>query len=215
MKAILFDLDGTLIDSTKGIIESFNHAFSSFNEQEPKAEDICSLIGHPLEVMFSRLGAKEDRLDEYIKRYKENYQKISIQTTKLLPQAKEAIELASSLAPIAVVTTKTALYSKQILEHFKVLKHFSAVVGREDVTHPKPDAEPILAALKRLDVAPSKEVYMIGDTPMDLQSAKNSKINAIGLSSGYGKKEDLLPYETELKDNAYEAVHFLKNKWNK
>ncbi len=215
MKAILFDLDGTLIDSTEGIVKSFDYAFEAFGKTAPKSEDICSLIGHPLEYMFVKLGAKEDLVDAYIAKYKENYRQISTQTTKLLPQAKEAIELASHLAPIGVVTTKTAKYSKDILSHFGVLKHFSAIVGREDVVHPKPDPEPILKALEKLKIKPSKNVFMVGDTKMDMKSALDAGVNAVGLECGYGHKKDLLLYATNIRKNAFLAVDFIKKEWKK
>ncbi len=210
MKAILFDLDGTLIDSTEGIIESFNTAFDTFGSKRMKPDKICSLIGYPLEIMFESLGIKKEQIDAHVKAYKNHYRKISLQTTKLLPNVKEAIELASDLAPLGIVTTKTARYSKEILEHFDVLKHFNVVIGREDVQNPKPDPEPAIKALNSLNVKPSKDVYLIGDTILDLQCAKNAKINSIGLLSGYGKKEDLLQYSQNIKQNVLEAIKSLK-----
>lgn len=212
MEAILFDLDGTLIDSTNGIIESFNVAFDTCNSKRADKDDICSLIGYPLEIMFERLGTPKEKIDEHISHYKDHYRKISIATTKLLPQAKDAIELASTLAPLGVVTTKTGKYSKEILENFGVLKYFDAVIGRQDVEKPKPDAEPILKALSLLHVKPSLDVFMIGDTCLDMNAAKNAKINSIALLCGYGDKEDLSKCSQNISLNAFEAILSLKNK---
>ena len=68
--SILFDLDGTLIDSTVPIYRAFKFAFASLNHKIPQDEQIKSLIGHPLSFMFSSLGAPKDEIDEFIKIYK-------------------------------------------------------------------------------------------------------------------------------------------------
>lgn len=212
MKIILFDLDGTLIDSTQGIIQSFNYAFDEFGIKRADEKDICALIGHPLEIMFSRLGVEDDKIEQIILKYKEKYRQISLQTTKLLPLAKEAIELASSFARLGVVTTKTARYSKDILEHFGVLKYFDTVIGRENVEFPKPNAQPILKALENIKITPSqKDIFMIGDTCLDMHAAKNAKISSIGLLCGYGTKEDLEQCSVNIKQNALSAVKFLNS----
>lgn len=212
MEAILFDLDGTLIDSTEGIIESFGVAFDTCGTKKASSEDICSLIGHPLEIMFERLGTPKDRVEEHILEYKKHYRKISIPKTKMLPNAIKAIEIASTLSPLGVVTTKTAKYSKEILEHFGVLKYFGVVIGREDVQKPKPDAQPILKALEGLHVKPNFDVFMIGDTCLDVNAAKNAKINFIALTCGYADKNELSKCSQNIKKDALDAILHLKNK---
>ncbi|MBS9778710.1 MAG: HAD family hydrolase [Campylobacteraceae bacterium] len=211
MKAILFDLDGTLIDCTDGIVESFEVAFSTCSNTKVNKDDICSLIGYPLEYMFESLGANKSKIDLHVKKYREHYRKIFLQSTKLLPQAKEAIELAHTLAPVGLVTTKPSFYAKEILEHFDILKFFKVIVGVDDVKNPKPDAEPILKALHTMGVKADLETFMVGDTVLDLQSAKNAKINSIALLCGYGHKKDLLKYSSNIKPDAFEAVISLKN----
>ncbi len=209
MNAILFDLDGTLIDSTEGIVQSFNYAFDAHDFPRPKEEEICSLIGYPLEVMLEELGVNKAQVDMYAKTYKEKYSKISTQTTKLLPHAKEAIKLAHSLAPLGVVTTKTGLYSKEILEHFGVAKYFKTIVGRENVDNLKPHAEPILKALENLNVKPDKNSFMIGDTCLDMKAAKNANISGIALLGGYGKEADLVRCSPKIASNCFEAIKLL------
>lgn len=212
MKAILFDLDGTLIDSTEGIIESFFVAFDSQGFKRASEKDICALIGHPLEIMFEKLGAEKEKTQIFIDEYKKHYRKISLQKTNLLPNAYKAVSKASSLAPLGVVTTKTARYSKDILENFGILKYFKVVIGREDVENPKPHAEPILKALKALHVEPSMDCFMIGDTCLDINSAKNAKINSIGVLSGYGTRQDLEKCSLHVKEDTLKAIEFLDEK---
>jgi len=204
---ILFDLDGTLIDSTEAILESFSVAFETFNTPKPSNEEIKKLIGEPLDVMFMRLGVKEAQ--KYVNAYKEHYRKISTQKTKLLPFAKEAILKANKIAKLGIVTTKTAKYSQELMEYFEVMQYFDVLIGREDVENPKPHPEPILKALKKLEYQNHK-VYMIGDTCLDCMSAKNANINSIGVHSGYGDLKDLNSCCEIVLENSLKAIEWIK-----
>jgi len=187
---ILFDLDGTLIDSTEAILESFHNSFNLHNSPHADDEAIKALIGHPLDVMYRALGVDEARVRDFVDTYKEHYRKISTQKTVLLENAKEAVEEAYKFATLGIVTTKTGKYSRVLMEHFGLMDRFDVLIGREDVTEPKPNAEPILKALQQLDTE-GKNIWMIGDTTMDLIAAKRAAINAIGVLSGYDTQEQL------------------------
>ncbi|SFV90813.1 Phosphoglycolate phosphatase [hydrothermal vent metagenome] len=205
---ILFDLDGTLIDSTEAILESFQVAFETFGKKAPQAHVIKSQIGHPLDVMFSYMGIEDTQVDQYVDAYKKHYRVISKEKTILLPDAKEAIELASTHATLGIVTTKTGLYSKELLEHMGVMHYFSVLIGREDVTHPKPHPEPVLKALSKLD-SDKTACWMIGDTPMDIAAANAAAIESVAVTCGYASKAELLEYGCNIVPNAYEAVKFI------
>ncbi|MCW9025747.1 MAG: HAD family hydrolase [Thiovulaceae bacterium] len=204
---ILFDLDGTLIESTEAITSTFHHAFDVHGEKNPTDAEIQALIGHPLDVMFSRLGVDEDRVWDFVDTYKQKYRVISKIKTELLPQAKEAVELASSFATLGIVTTKTGLYSQELMEHFGLMHHFKVLIGREHVQKPKPDAEPILKALEQMQK--DNDVWMIGDTELDLLSAKNAGVNSLAVLCGYGSKKSLQNYTSDFFENSFEAVKFL------
>jgi len=205
---ILFDLDGTLIDSTEAILESFDVAFKTFNNPTPNDKKIKELIGLPLDVMFVKLGVSEEKKWDYVDAYKKHYRKISTKKTKLLPYAKETIIKASKIARLGIVTTKTSRYSAELLEYFGVLKYFEVLIGREDVNNPKPHPEPILVALKKMN-AKNEKVYMIGDTCLDCISAKKAKINSIGVCSGYGCKSDLNSCCEKVCENTLDAINSL------
>jgi phosphoglycolate phosphatase len=209
---ILFDLDGTLIDSTEAILECFHKAFDFYNYPHPSDAEIKALIGHPLDVMFARLGVQEDRVWDFVTVYKENYREISTLKTKLLPHAKEAVELAATFAELGIVTTKTGKYSEILMEHFGLMQHFKVLIGREHVEHPKPHAEPILKALEAFSEFSKKDVWMIGDTELDLISADAAGVNSIGVLSGYGTKEKLVQFSDVIFGDAYEAVIWLKGR---
>jgi phosphoglycolate phosphatase len=208
---ILFDLDGTLIDSTEAILESFAVTFKIFEEEIPADTLIKAEIGHPLDVMFRTLGVQENKVWDYVSAYKQHYRKISCLKTVLLPQAREAIELASKHATLGVVTTKTAKYSIELLEHMGLMHYFEVLIGREDVTHPKPNPEPIQKALLKLPTV-TTDIWMIGDTCMDMLSAKSANVDCVAVTCGYGSVEALSKCSDNIYQNTFEAVTFIANK---
>jgi phosphoglycolate phosphatase len=188
---ILFDLDGTLIDSTEAILESFEIAFKTFNKTPPSNEQIKKLIGLPLDIMFSKLGVEKGKEWDYVTAYKQHYRKISTQKTVLLPFAEESIKKASNIATLGIVTTKTSKYSAELMKHFKLLDYFKVLIGREDVENPKPHPEPILKALAKLNYTKGEKAFMIGDRCFDAISAKKGGIKSIGVENGYGSFNEL------------------------
>ncbi len=206
---ILFDLDGTVIDSTEAILDGFRVAFESLGGEVPSDEAIKNEVGHTLEDMFLKLGVAKDRVDEYVDAYKMHYRIISCQKTVLLDGAKEAIEEASRFATLGVVTTKTGEYSRILLEHLGLMHYFSVLIGREDVQNPKPHKEPILKALEKIEHDKSR-TWMIGDTCMDIESAKSAGVNAIAVTSGYASFEVLQKCATLINSNLCQAVKYIK-----
>lgn len=205
---ILFDLDGTIIDSTEAIVLSFYDTFDTFALKKPKEEEILNFIGHTLEDMFIYLRVDKSRVEGCVLEYKRNYRKRSLSMTTLLPNAKESVILAYSFARLGIVTTKTRKYSKDILEHLNIMKYFDVLIGRENVINPKPHKEPIEKALLQMS-ADRSNAWMIGDTKLDLISAKNANIKSIGLLSGYGKENELMKYSKNIRADSLEAVKYI------
>jgi len=206
---ILFDLDGTLIDSTEAILDSFRNSFEVHEHPHPEDEAIKALIGHPLDVMYRELGVEESKVWTFVGTYKEYYRVISTQKTVLLPKAREAVEEAAKFARLGIVTTKTGKYSRVLMEHFELMHHFEVLIGYEDVKNPKPHAEPIEKAMQQMGVSKKEECWIIGDTRLDLGSAKNAGINSVGVLSGYDNAEQLKTLTDVIEDDALQAVKYL------
>ena len=147
---LLFDLDGTLIDSTTSILAGFREAFLKFGVDYPGDKAVKDLIGYPLDYMFEKMGIGINEVPNFIDAYKAKYREIYLDQTSLKFDAKEALKMASEFANLGVVTTKTSKYSQILLEYLGIAKFFGVIIGRDDVKEPKPAAEPINLALKRL-----------------------------------------------------------------
>jgi phosphoglycolate phosphatase len=202
---ILFDLDGTLIDSTEAILESFAAAYCRFGEPVPPREAIVARIGEPLTKMFSELGTGGENVEDYVAAYKAHYRVISRQKTRLLPGAEEAVKLAATFARLGVVTTKTGKYSIELLEHLGLMSFFDVLVGSEDVSRHKPHPEPILKALSAMGAGP-RDAWMVGDTPMDVEAAVAAGVAPYAVTCGYAPAETLKKLTRNVAPNPHAAV---------
>jgi phosphoglycolate phosphatase len=212
---ILFDLDGTLIDSTEAILESFHHSLHTHGEKTDVSDEmITSQIGHPLEVMFAAVGIASSMIDAHVSTYKLYYREISRQKTVLLPDAADAIREASAFARLGIVTTKTGLYSRELMEHFELMEYFEVLIGREHVENPKPHPEPIWTALEQMN-GKREGAWMIGDTRLDIEAAKRAGIESVAVTCGYDNKEQLLTLTDIIKLNALEAVRYIAKRGRK
>ena len=206
---ILFDLDGTLIDSTEAILESFHHSYDVHKRFCPEDEVIKALIGYPLDVMYRELGVEEAMVWTFVDTYKMHYRKISTQKTFLLRNARQAVEEASQFARLGVVTTKTGRYSRLLLEHFELLDFFEVLIGREDVENPKPHAEPIEKAIASLQ-GDKENCWMVGDTRLDAGAARNAAVKCVGVTCGYDNAEQLLTLTEYIEKDALDAVRMIE-----
>lgn len=177
---IIFDLDGTILNTDELIIKSFRHVYDTYLPEYPiTMEEIMIFLGPPLSVSFSK-DFKGDMVNKCIDEYGVYNRAHHKDYVTLYEGEKEALrELKDMGYPLAVFTTKRndiALYG---LELFGLSDYFDAFVGGDDVTHVKPDPEGI-TMIK--EFTKTKEAVMVGDNASDLMAGKNAKALTVGVN---------------------------------
>jgi len=185
--ALIFDLDGTLIDSKRDLIHSVNAMLREMGRAELPEEIISGYIGHGAPKLVSRaLGehtpeAEKLRAIEFFLAY---YEEHKLDSTCAYPGIAEALEQLRSL-PMAVLTNKPVRVSKRILDALDLSKYFRVVYGGNSFETKKPDPLGANRILRDLRAAPH-EAILIGDSEVDVQTARNSGTLAAAVNYGFG-----------------------------
>jgi phosphoglycolate phosphatase len=190
VRALIFDLDGTLIDSKLDLIHSVNATLTEMGREKLSDEVISSYIGHGAPMLISRaLGgvAKEDELARGLGYFLEYYEEHKLDNTTLYPGVTETLaKLGEQRISMAVLTNKPVKISVRILEALSVAQYFQAIYGGNSFETKKPDPLGAKAILSEFKVKNSGESMMIGDSEVDIQTARNADMIATAVNYGFG-----------------------------
>jgi pyrophosphatase PpaX len=182
-RVVLFDLDGTLIDSGPIILASMQHAVKTVLDRDIAYEELAATVGgQGLVAQMRQLDP--DRVDELVEVYREHNDPLH----EMLEAFDEMIEVLPRLRAegrkLGVVTAKRHRTVALAFDRFPWLEEqFDVVIGHEDTDRHKPDPDPVLAAVERLGATPSEAAY-VGDSPFDIQAAKAAGAFAVGVGWG-------------------------------
>lgn len=185
---LIFDLDGTLIDSAKDLAVAMNatRVYMELPEIDPAL--IYSYVGNGAPVLVRRalgVDVSEERVAKGLAFFLEFYRKHALEHTRLYPGAREAVEqLHADGHSLAVLTNKPSRISCDILDAVGIARCFMRVYGGDNLPAKKPDPVGILRLLEDAGVEPS-EAVMIGDSSVDIQTARNAGIRACGVAWGF------------------------------
>jgi phosphoglycolate phosphatase len=191
-RLVLFDLDGTLIDSQVGIFASLNHAFAQIGAALPSPEVLRSWIGPPFHQTFpSALGDDSALVESAIAHYREHYVESGWAGHTVYDGIGDTIEtLHACGAQLAVVTTKVLPQARKIVEHLPFGRHFARLYGPDGKTAHSAKAEMIAQALNDFAIAP-EHAAMVGDRYFDIDGARANGVRGIGVTWGFGSIEEL------------------------
>ncbi len=194
MKAVLFDLDGTLIDSFEGIAKSAQNALRRFGIDEENLENLRPFVGPPLVESFQKwYGLSKEQAIEATDIYRERYRPIGILECSLYPGVEECIRtLKEEGYLIGMASSKPEEFCRRILEHFGLLDLFDDVVGATFDRRIDTKEEVLNEVLRRWSDIPKDQMCLIGDTMFDLVGARKIGIDCIAVSYGFGDAKEML-----------------------
>lgn len=190
-RAVLFDLDGTLVDSYAALTEAVNHARRLEGLPDLTSARIRTFVGDGVDTLLQRAFGRSFIGPATVAAFESRYDEICCRESRVLTDVESTLEHLSRLGIVmAVCTNKPTGFSRKILDFLALSRHFRAIVGPDAAGARKPDARHLLFTLEaagcRVD-----ETLFVGDMPIDVHAARNSGIDVAVVATGSSSREQL------------------------
>jgi phosphoglycolate phosphatase len=187
VRAVVFDLDGTLIDSQLDLVLSVNAMLEHMGREPHVHEKICSFIGNGAPTLVRRAlgdGATDSDVEKGLAYFLSYYRAHMLDNTDVYPGVREALAQLEKY-PMAVLTNKPVHFSRAIIDGLNLSRHFRFVYGGNSFETKKPDPQGAQILLRELQ-APPADSMMVGDSDVDIKTARNAGMFACGVTYGFG-----------------------------
>jgi phosphoglycolate phosphatase len=187
VRALVFDLDGTLIDSKQDLVNSVNATLREMKREALPTDLVASYVGSGAPVLIRRaLGGNpsEEELKRALAFFLVHYEEHKLDETRLYPGVAETLAELKSL-PMSVLTNKPVKISVKILEGLGVSQYFQSIYGGNSFETKKPDPAGAKQILSELNVLP-EQAAMVGDSEVDVQTARNARMRSVIVNFGFG-----------------------------
>lgn len=190
---IIFDLDGTLIDSSEGISKCFKYALSNFGILENDSDKIKQAMGPPLYQSFTQIwGLGDEDAKKAIEIYRNRYKSAGMYENKLYSNITKTLEELQNLGcRLFIATSKAENVAKDMLDHFDISKYFTQICGSNPNKHEETKVDVLNRALEFMGTIEIGSTVMIGDRYFDLDAADVCGINGVGVLYGFGEYKEL------------------------
>ena len=189
---VLFDLDGTLADTGDGVMNCAKYACVTLGYPAPPPSDLRKMIGPSLKVGFPKfLGVKEEDILPAIKLFRERYAGVGLTETVIYPGIADLLfDLKAAGCRLFVATCKPTVYSETILKNLGIADCFELVVG-SNLDNTRTEKPEVLDYLCKTAGITPQDCVMIGDRFSDIRGANAFSMDSIGVTFGYGSREEL------------------------
>jgi len=188
MDAVIFDLDGTILNSEKTILRSFNTALKEFGFTPFEVNELHSMIGMDLRQILAQKGADSPTIAQ-------RYTQIQLDTFmddmtcyNGVPELLAALQESGFV--LGAATMRRGRIAREVLKGMEIANYFDAIVGADEVPEPKPSGAHVLSTCGSLGIVP-EDAIMVGDSKYDILSAKEAGTLAVGVSWGMGTIKEL------------------------
>lgn len=212
---ILFDLDGTLTESAPGIVNSVAYALDKFGIEVQDKADLLCFVGPPLKDSFQNYyGLDEVQAVQAVAYYREYYSAKGLFENRVFDGIQEMLlVLKSAGKQLLVATSKPEFFSEQILKRFGIAPYFNFIAGATMDETRTAKSEVIAYALEQIPDVDKKEIVMVGDRHHDIEGAIANGLDSIGVTFGYGSREELTQAgATYIADSVEELLKLLLQK---
>ena len=190
-RAVIFDLDGTLVDSYEALEEAVNHSLRTHDHPELGPGRIREFVGEGVERLMQRAFARKDVPASAYDAFEVRYDEVCCERSRILDEVVSTLAALSELRLVmGVCTNKPTSFSRKILEFLQLAAHFRAIVGPDAAGARKPDARHVRATLEAMGVR-GGETLFVGDMPIDILAARAGGIDVAVIATGSSSREEL------------------------
>jgi phosphoglycolate phosphatase len=214
VRAVVFDLDGTLVDSLDDIVAAANFALAAHGHPELSRAELSGYVGDGARRLLSRAARLSERapeLDRLLETFLERYTAHAADHTRLMPGAAEVLAALAPL-PLALCTNKPRATTDAVLRALDLESLFGCVIADGDVARKKPDPESLLAIASRLGVR-ADELVMVGDGPQDVECGRAAGARTVGVLGGIASSDRLLAARPDAVIHSLSELPALVDSW--
>lgn len=210
---VIFDFDGTVVDTGEGIIKSLQYSFEQMGREIPDMSDLKKFIGPPVYYSYTHFyGVSEDEVETYIKKYRERYKLKGIYECALYDGMVELLkELKSRGVKLGIASSKPEHLIYSVADYLKITELFDAIAGvKSDNSRHSSKKDIILEAMEMLGADKKEKVLMVGDRCFDIDGAAAAGVKSCGALWGYGNKKEFIEHKADfIAENPADVLKYL------
>ncbi len=207
VKLLIFDLDGTLVDTVEDITASLNYALQPYGLQTLTVERTVKLVGEGLTKLVEKVLDDKSYLKEpVLRRFLDHYSEHLTDCSVVYPHIRETLEILAGYKK-AVISNKREFLSTRLLSELGLLKEFDVIVGSDTTAEKKPSPVPVIYVLNKLGVG-GNEAVMVGDSTFDMEAGRKAGVSTVAVTYGYGERQQLMKADYII-DDFMELPHIL------
>ncbi|VAX33949.1 Phosphoglycolate phosphatase [hydrothermal vent metagenome] len=210
IRLIIFDLDGTLVDSSRDITNALNYALKPYGFKAMTVEETVKLVGEGISRLIEKVIGTErmEIKNDVLRRFLEFYSDHLTEYTRPYPDVTDTLDKLSTYGK-AVISNKREELSRRLLEELGMASCFNHILGSDSTPEKKPSPLPVLTVLKREGLTPA-QALMVGDSNLDIEAGRKAGVITVGAGYGYRPLEALKGADFLIRERLVELLEILK-----